>query len=279
MNKQYAKLDWFIIGLIVKKENFHFPRWALNFHGDLSVSLDWQGLPPTAASAKANPRMLAATAPTVLLGSVPVQMELLCGAEIPAAVGPMPVLASSDPEATREAVLRNPEVFATSLQQSLAWHLLELEYVDLSAANSFCKRGSREGKVQRPFHVERATNLELEAAKRQFFQASTASSDHSTGRNKSLSLVSHYEKFPAENPSWFSNFINCTIKKKFSYGEGHDLLVRNAQKRFAQSLSVRSWKRYESTWTSFVNFSNKIPFEWPIPLKGLGHRDIFYMYG
>jgi hypothetical protein len=153
----------------------------------------------TAATAKANPHMLAATAPTVLLCSVPVKLEL-CGAEIPA-VGPKPVLASSDPEATREAVLlRNPEVFATSLQQSLTRHLLELEYVDLSAANSFCKR-PREGKVKRPFHVDRAANLDLEAAKRQFFQAST-SSDHCTGRNKSLSLVSHYEKFPAKNPSF-----------------------------------------------------------------------------
>jgi hypothetical protein len=215
-----------------KRKYFHFTRWALNFHGDLSVSLDWQGLPMTAASAKANPRMLAATAPTVLLFSIPVQMELCGEAEIPA-VGPKPVLASSDPEATREAVLRNPEVFATSLQQSLAWHLLELEYVDLGAANSFCKR-AREGKVKRPFHVDRATSLELEAAKRQFFQASTSSDHSTTGRNKSLSLVSHYEKFPGENLSWFSNFINCTIKKKFSKGEGHDILVTNAQKRFAQ---------------------------------------------
>jgi hypothetical protein len=138
----------------------------------------------TAASAKANPHMLAATAPTVLLCSVPVQLELCGEAEIPAVVGPKPILASSDPAATREAVLRNPEVFAASLQQSLAWHLLELEYVDLRAANSFCKR-PREGKVKRPFHVDRATSLELEAAKRQFFQAST-SSDHCTGRNKSL---------------------------------------------------------------------------------------------
>jgi hypothetical protein len=165
--------------------------------------------------------MLAATAPTVLLCSIAVQLELLCGgAEIPAVVGPKPVLASSDPEATREAVLRrNPEDFATSLQQSLTGHLLELEYVDLGAANSFCKRGSREGKVKRPFHVDRATNLELEAAKRQFFQAS-ASSDHSTGRNKSLSLVNFYEKFPpAENPSSFSNFINCTIKDYVEHAE------------------------------------------------------------
>jgi hypothetical protein len=149
----------------------------------------------TAASAKANPHMLAATAPTVLLCSVPVQMELCGEAEIPAVLGPKPVLASSDPEATREAVLRNPEVFAVSLQQSLAWHLLEREYVDLRAANSFCKRGSREGKVKRPFHVDRAANLDLEAEKRQFFQAST-SSDHSTGRNKSLSLVVIMKNFP-----------------------------------------------------------------------------------
>jgi hypothetical protein len=208
------------IGLVYRlncqKENFHFARWALNFHGDLTVSLDWQGLPMTAASAKANPHLLAETAPTVLLCSVPVQLELLCGgAEIPAVVGPKPILASSDPEATREAVLRNPEVFATSLQQSLTGHLRELAYVDLSAANSFCKRVSREGKVKRPFHVGRATSLELEAAKRQFFQAST-SSDKSTGRNKSLSLVIMKNFQP-----------RIKIKKKFSNGEGHECLKKD----------------------------------------------------
>jgi hypothetical protein len=44
----------------------------------------------------------------------------------------------------------------------------ELEYVDLRATNSFCKR-SREGKVKkRPFHADRFTSLDSEAGKRQF---------------------------------------------------------------------------------------------------------------
>jgi hypothetical protein len=219
----------------------------------------------SAASAKAKPHMLAETAPTVLLCSVAVQLEL-CGAEIPA-VGPRPILASVDPEAA-EAIHRNPEVFAVSLQ-CLTWHLLELEYVDLRAANGFCKR-SREGKVKRPFHADRSANLEPEAGKRQFFQTSTAS-DHSTGTNKSLFPEYNHLKFPASIQSSFSSYIDSAIKDKFSNSNYHAFLIENVKKHFSQSLTVRSWKRYESAWNSFVNFSssNKIPFEWPIPLKNI----------
>ena len=65
-------------------------RWAFNTHPDATFSLDLQGLPMSASTAHGRPHLKAETAPTNLLCSFPVIMDL-CGKEIPVA-GPLPVL-------------------------------------------------------------------------------------------------------------------------------------------------------------------------------------------
>jgi hypothetical protein len=162
-------------------------RWAFNTHSDATFSLDLQGLPMSASTAHSRPHLKAETAPTILLCSFPVIMDL-CGKEIPVA-GPLPVLFAEHPDDVVSALRANLQPVSDSLKQ-LTWMLLSHEYVDHSTAVGFIKR-SREGRFSRPFHSDLQTGLlsEVGASKRPYYQT-TGPSDSATGKKKTISLIS-----------------------------------------------------------------------------------------
>ncbi len=234
-------------------------RWAFNTHPDATFSLDLQGLPMSASIAHARPHLKAETAPTNLLCSFPVIMDL-CGKEIPVA-GPLPVLFAEHPDDVIAALRANLQPLSDSLKQ-LTWMLLSHKYVDHSTAVGFIKR-SREGRFTRPFHSELQTGLlsEAGASKRPYYMT-TGPSEPATGKKKTISLNSDnkFRKFPLHLP--------IALRANFSTKSDSSLL-EHAFKRISQSLTFHSWARYESAWHSFLKFctSESLPVSWPIQIS------------
>jgi hypothetical protein len=242
-------------------------RWAFNTHPDATFSLDLQGLPMSASTAHGRPHLKAETAPTNLLCSFPVIMDL-CGKEIPVA-GPLPVLFAEHPDDVIAALKASLQPLSDSLKQ-LTWLLLSHEYVDHSTAVGFIKR-SREGRFTRPFHSELQTGLlsEAGASKRPYYMT-TGPSEPATGKKKTISLNSNdnFRKFPLHLPSSFSEAVQTALRENFSTKSDSSLL-EHAFKRISQSLTYHSWARYESAWHSFLKFctSESLPVSWPIQLS------------
>ena len=106
-------------------------RWAVNVHDDLTFSLDLQALPMSAHMAGSKPSLLADSAPTVLMGSGLLSVELYGHAT--AAVGPVPVFFAKNPELAKRNLMVMGGPAEDDIKQ-LTWMLLAREYVDLRKA-------------------------------------------------------------------------------------------------------------------------------------------------
>ncbi len=245
-------------------------RWTLCTHDDLSISLDMQGLPMSAASATSKQALALDTAPSVKLASHNINFPSLPPElHIP---GIAAVIFSDDPEKSESILMHQSPLLRHEIAR-LSWHFTSREYVGLQAAKLLAS-APREGHFSRPL-CSAVDRHPAPSTSREFF-STPVPSDPTAGKATGSEIRSLPRKYVDMCPSLFRLAIRSALSLQLSCPSNSPLLSQ-AEIQLARSISSSTWKRHVSAWNSFHLFlsSQNAQLSWPLSLPLLRQFSIW----